>query len=71
MDGSLAGTAIGLSTIGTVDVVDVTVTGGKNEAYNGIKITFASGEAVGASFDESKNELPLRFLKRTTILPLI
>jgi flagellin len=54
--GSSGTPATGLGTI-TVDVVDVTVTGGKNEAYNGIKITFASGEAVGASFDESKNEI--------------
>jgi flagellin len=57
LDGSLASTATGLGTI-TVDVVvDVTVTGGKNQAYNGINITFASGSTEAASFDAATNTI--------------
>jgi flagellin len=61
LDGSLAGTggaggSTGTPATGTATIneVAVTVTGGENEAYNGIKIIFAQGEAEddeGASFN--------------------
>ena len=62
LDGSLAGTATGLGTIGTVDVVDVTVTGGENEAYNGITITFESGSTEDVSFDDGTNTITVTLL---------
>jgi flagellin len=50
LDGSLAGTPA--TGTGEINEVNVTVTGGKNEAYNDITIEFVSGETAGAAFDE-------------------